>query len=98
MALSLDRCGRCGAAVAEEAIESHADGCGVVLCHAEGGGCETDLFDEVGELGLAEAHELVDFVHGGFGCVGVEAGHALHRAAEEGAKELVQVGEEEAEG
>lgn len=38
----------------------------------------------------------MDLEHGGGGLVGVEASHALHRAAEEGSEELVEMGEEEA--
>jgi hypothetical protein len=45
---------------------------------------------------LVQVHELVDVVHGSLACVGVEAGHALLGATEQGAKELVEVGKEEA--
>lgn len=80
---------------AKGAAEGVGNSSDVILGNAKGGGSSADLADEVGQLSLAEVHELVDLVHGGLAVVLVEAGHALLGAAEEGAEELVQVGEEE---
>ena len=57
---------------------------------------ERELVDEVSRLRVVEFHELVRFVHAGVATVGGEDFRAEAGAAEEGAKELVEVGEETA--
>lgn len=95
-ALAGDDLGGGAAAHVEGGHEGLADGLDVGVGDAEGGGGHADLGDEVGHLGVAQVHELVHLVHGRVGGVGVEAGHALLGAAQEGAEELVEMGEEEA--
>lgn len=54
------------------------------------------LVDEVFVLGVVEVHELVDLVHGCCAGVGGEGGISLMGAADEGAKVVVEVSDEEA--
>ena len=56
----------------------------------------TYLSDEVAQFRRVKVHELVDLVHGRLAYVGWEGADAGLGAAQEDAKELVQVGEEEA--
>ena len=87
-----------GAAVAEEAVEGGADGRHVGVGHAERRRRQPDLPDEVLRLRLVEPHELVHLEHGRPRRVRREARHALLRAAQQRAEELVQVVQEEAVG
>lgn len=96
LAVAGDGLGGRRAAHVEEAVERHADALDVRVGDAEGLRGQRDLLDEVAHLGRVEVHELVHLVHGGVAAVGGEAGHGVHGAAEEGAEELVEVGEEEA--
>lgn len=54
------------------------------------------LVDEVFVLGVVEAHELVRLVHGCYAGVSWEGRVSLIGAAEEGAKVLVEMSDEEA--
>lgn len=53
------------------------------------------MLDEVADFGGVEGHELVHFVHAVDAVVGLD-GVAEDAAAEQGAEEFVEVGEEEA--
>ena len=98
LALGGEDLGGRGAADVEEGGKGLGNLLDVLLVHAERLGGEADLLDEVGYLGVVEVHELVNLEHGRVGLVGVEPGHALHGAAQKGAEELVEMGEEEARG
>lgn len=85
-----------GAAVAESLGQSHAGGLDIVVGDTERSGSEADLLDEVGDLGVVQAHVLVHLVHAGVALVWRHVLHAVVAAAEQVGEVLVQVGKETA--
>lgn len=76
----------------EEGIESGTNSLDVGSSHAKGLCGQSDLGDEIPDLGGAKSHELVGFVHGVGAIVGGEALLRVHAALKEGAEIGVEVG------
>lgn len=84
-----------GTTLIEGIVQCHSDGHDIVGRDAETSCREPDLGDKIVHLILCQVHELVDLILTWLALVGVESGHPLHGAAEQGTEVLVQMGEEE---
>ena len=84
-----------GTTLVESIIQSHSNDHDIVGGDAETSRRQPDLGNKIVHLILCQVHEFVHLILTWLALVGIESGHPLHGAAEQGTKVLVQMGEEE---